>query len=403
MNEKLFVTVLMTFLMMFSINVPAQEKNVTLSGEIKGLKKSSIIVYDTETKSELGEGIVSDGSFKVNFRADTKGQKVFCYFSAVDDGEYRTTKAERRFLFVDGTDLKVTGKLRMGGIKNFKQIESITYKQYFECEDHLDKTKYNTLVKKVTALVEEEESCTNAIRKKEYKYKIYQLEEEVIDAEIELYTNLIDKIPVGKTRPGYDAKIFEILQPYRYMFIKPAIDKYIERLGADYFEKSYYANMLLGRCRIVSMYQEGTKIYDVKLRKLDGSYFMLSEYEGKNIYMLLWDMDHDKSGSSVRKLVEFADKLKRKDLVIMVCNISEALGKWADFARRFQHPNIIHVSMDKQKEKADRIPSRRGFGYVYKKKRYPRAVMIGEDQRMIEWNCVRPEQDFFIKKLKKLL
>ena len=402
MKKNLMMPLLVVCFSLFASSVMAKVEKVELTGTLKGIKKSSVIVYDFSTKKELGEGSVVNGSLNVSFQADTRGQKCFLYISKFDDKK-SPNQPMTRFFFADNKNINVSGKVRIGGLRGFKQSGSFVYDQYIGIDDQLDNEAYSAAIKKVVECDNNTQACLNALRKKNFASKKRALEDDMVTQEINMYAKFLKGLTPDQFNEGIDAMIYEKISPFRYSYIEPFMEIYNEKKGASYETKSLYYAKLLDRYRIISMYREGTPVFDARLVDMNNEAVHISDFKGKNVYMCLWDFDHAASGSNVETIREMAKKCKKTNTVFLVVNINPSLVKWNDIAKDFQHDNVMHVSMDKNWEKDMNIQFDNTFSYVYKTKKYPRAILIDEDQKMKNWSFLLPDNAGAIKALKKAL
>lgn len=396
--KKSIVTVLLLQACLFSF---AQVQNITVKGKIKGMKKTEVIIYDFDTMKSLGRGVVNNGVFSVNIKADIGGQKCFAYFSSVDDG--KRAGFRERFFFVDNSTVEVTGRMRAGKIGRFKQVGSEAYDVFGSIEGQLDNSGMMEARRKLQEVIDEGDATTNQIEVQKYKDLIRAFEEKVIEADLDRYYDFIKTLKSEDFNIGLEAKLYEVFSPFRYSFIVPVIEMYKKIKGEEYFAKSYYAAKLLKRFNIISMYIKGTPCLNSPLLTLDGEYINFSKYKGKKIYVHLWDFDHTQSSDQLINFQTLAKKMKSKNVVFLNIGCNENVVRWKLLAKELDMPDVIQLSMDIKYEKEIGTPHNQTFKYGYKAKNLPSAMIIDENFKMIDFNAMLPNNPNVKKYLKDIL
>lgn len=380
----------------------AENQNVKVKGNFRGFDNAKILIYSADVNRLVGESVIHNGNFEVDVKADpSQAAKYFVYLPILDDGKQRGI--DTRFFFIDNEVVQLSGRLKAGNVGRFKQVGSAVYDSFLSCDKNLDDTEFSVMKKSYAKTSDLFQACKNNLEKGKLQSEKYRLEGKLSSAEIKMYFDLTHQLEKGKVNLGLDAKIYEMFYPYRYSFIKPVIEKYEEVLGKEYFKQSYWAERLLKRYHVVSMYLEGRPVVDCEFLTMEGKYAKISDFKGKYVYIHLWDYDWDASSDQIENLKLMAEKFRKKNIVFINVCVNDDVERWKYMSKAMGSDHIVHLFHNKERETENYIQRDFTFKYAYKTKKMPRAILITPEQTIKKFRMSTPNGVMTMKTLKKLL
>lgn len=411
MSKFTGVVMVILFMLMGQGIVFGQEKTIKVTGDIKGLDAMQVCIMAGEKGSaprEVGSAVADKGRFQITFKEDPSlGIRYGIYIPALDD-ESRSNNNSRKTFFVDNTEIRLTGRIKDNGFKEFDVPASAIFQEYKIARGKIDFSKYEKLKfaenkahagmsdfkqSKDEGFTGKPMNLADSAALKEMQKAWKEAAKSFFDSEYELGSQALAQVDRQKENKGLNALVFDFFSGCSETGLQPVIDKYLSAFSADYMKKDYYLVQLYEDYKRFHMSEKGMEIVEFDLVDMKDKAVRFGDFKGKYVYINFWDLEDPEFELQQNALEKMRDKYKdNKNIVFINLSMNQDLSLWKARLEGYKL-KVLQWSLDSDSR----------FYKAYQVREFPRAVLLDKESRMLEFKMGVPADPQTVEYLDLLL
>lgn len=411
MNKFTGMVFAIMFMLLGQTVVCGQTRTIKVTGDIKGLDAMQVCMMTGAKGSvprEVGSAVADKGKFQITFKEDPSlGKRYAIYIPALDD-ESRSNENSRRMLFIDNTEMFLTGRMKDNGFKDFDVPGSTVFQEYKIARGKVDFSKYEKLKfletkahaemsdfkqSKDEGFTGKPMSMADSALLKEKQEAWKEAAGNFFKSEYELGLQALTQVDGQKDNRGLNVLVSDFFYGCSETSIQPAIDKYISAFSADYMKNDYYLTQLYDDYKRFHMDEKGMEIMEFDLVDMKDKAVRFGDFKGKYVYINFWDLEDPEFELQQNALEKMRDKYKdNKNIVLINLSMNRDLSLWKARLEGNKLKNIQWSVNDDSR-----------FYKAYQVREFPRAVLLDKEGKMLEFKMGVPTDPQTVEYLDILL